>query len=382
MPRKKTSGLKLKEPVRIRFKELNDGTKSIYLDIYRDGKRQYEFLKLYLLPGNNPNIKNRNAETLAAAEAIKSKRVLEMTNGKAGLPNTGLRSKMLLLDWMKEFHASQIRKGVRGQKVLISSIGALKQYAPKARMKDVTKEFCLGFIDFLRNDYQTRLGPALTPYGMIAYFGFLRTALNAAVREQVISENPINRIPLSDRIKKPESTRVYLTIDEVKMMIDTDCKKEIVKMAFLFSCYCGLRLSDVTNLKWKDLSKDGDQWRVCIVMRKTSNPLYLPLSNQALKWLPERGEAKDEDNVFNGMPTESNTVKFMKDWAKKAGIAKNVNFHTSRHTFATMLLTLGADIYTVSKLLGHTNVKTTQIYAKIVNKKKDDAVCLVDSIFD
>ena len=82
------------------------------------------------------------------------------------------------------------------------------------------------------------------------------------------------------------------------------------------------------------------------------------------------------------LPRESSILPVIKKWAKDAGIAKNVNFHTSRHTFATMLLTLGADIYTVSKLLGHTNVKTTQIYAKIVNKKKDDAVSLVDNIFD
>ena len=180
----------------------------------------------------------------------------------------------------------------------------------------------------------------------------------------------------------PESQRVYLTIDEVKRMIATPCTKDIVRRAFLFACYCGMRLSDVSALQWKDLSKDGGQWRACIVMRKTSAPLYLPLSNQALKWMPERGDAEEDDLVFATLPRESSILPVIKKWAKDAGIAKNVNFHTSRHTFATMLLTLGADIYTVSKLLGHTNVKTTQIYAKIVNKKKDDAVSLVDNIFD
>lgn len=374
--------VKLKEPVKIRFKELADGSKSIYLDIYKDGVRRYEFLKLYIHPGKSEAIRRRNAATLAAAEAIKSQRVIELTNNQAGIPNTGLRSKMLLSDWMQEFYESQIRKGVKGQKLLLSATKILKQYAPKARMRDVNKEFCLGYIDFLRNTYKTRFGKPLTPYGAISYFGFLRTALNAAVRAQVIVENPINRITQNNKIKMPESQRVYLTIDELKMMIATPCTKDIIRRAFLFACYCGMRLSDVSGLRWKDLSKDGDQWRAGIVMRKTSAPLYLPLSNQALKWMPERGDASDEDKVFATLPREASVLPVIKRWAKDAGIAKNVNFHTSRHTFATMLLTLGADIYTVSKLLGHTNVKTTQIYAKIVNKKKDNAVSLVDNIFD
>lgn len=374
--------VKLKEPVKIRFRELADGTKSIYLDIYKDGVRRYEFLKLYLHPGRSEAIRKRNAATLAAAESLKSQRVIELTNNQAGIPNTGLRSKMLLSDWMQQFYESQIRKGVKGQKLLLTSAKVLKQYAPKARMRDVNKEFCLGYIDFLRNTYKGRLGGGLTPYGAISYFGMLRTALNAAVRAQVIVENPINRLTQADKIKMPESQRIYLTIDEVKAMIATPCQKDIVRRAFLFACYCGMRLSDVSSLRWKDLSKDGDQWRACIVMRKTSAPLYLPLSNQALKWMPERGEAADDDLVFATLPRESSILPIIKKWAKDAGIAKNVNFHTSRHTFATMLLTLGADIYTVSKLLGHTNVKTTQIYAKIVNKKKDDAVSLVDNIFD
>ncbi len=374
--------VKLKEPVRIRFKELADGSKSIYLDIYKDGVRRYEFLKLYIHPGKSEAIRRRNAATLAAAETIKSQRVIALTNNQAGIPNTGLRSKMLLSDWMQEFYESQIRKGVKGQKLLLSATKVLKQYAPKARMRDVNKEFCLGYIDFLRNTYKTRFGKPLTPYGAISYFGFLRTALNAAVRAQVIVENPINRITQNDKIKMPESQRIYLTIDEVKMMIATPCTKDIVRRAFLFACYCGMRLSDVSGLRWKDLSKDGDQWRASIVMRKTSAPLYLPLSNQALKWMPERGDASDEDKVFATLPHEASVLPVIKRWAKDAGIAKNVNFHTSRHTFATILLTLGADIYTVSKLLDHTNVKTTQIYAKIVNKKKEDAVSLVDNIFD
>ncbi len=323
--------VKLKEPVKIRFRELADGTKSIYLDIYKDGVRRYEFLKLYLHPGRSEAIRKRNAATLAAAENLKSKRVIELTNNQAGTPNTGQHSKMLLSDWMQEFYNSQILKGVQGQKLLLTATKVLKQYAPRARMCDVNKEFCLGYIDFLRNTYKDRLGGGLSPYGAISYFGMLRIVLNAAVRAQVIVENPINRLTQADKIKMPESQRVYLTIDEVKMLIATPCTKDIILRAFLFACYCGMRLSDVSSLRWRDLSKDGNQWRACIVMRKTSAPLYLPLSNQAFKWMPERGDAADEDLVFATLPRESSILPVIKKWAKDAGIAKNVNFHLARH---------------------------------------------------
>ena len=95
--------------------------------------------------------------------------------------------------------------------------------------------------------------------------------------------------------------------------------------------------------------------------------------------MPERGDKTGDDNVFD-LPSTVNTL--IKPWAKAAGISKHFTFHTDRHKFATMMLTLGADLYTVSKLLGHTSVRMTQVYAKIVNKKKDDAVNLTNGLFD
>jgi integrase len=178
----------------------------------------------------------------------------------------------------------------------------------------------------------------------------------------------------------PESQRVYLTIDEVKRLVNTECKKEVYKRAFLFSCFCGLRISDIERLKWCDLSNENGQIRADIRQKKTDEPLYLPLSANAVKWLPERGNAADTDNIFQGL-CGGVASHFVKDWAKGAGITKNVKFHTARHTFATMLLTKGADLYTTSKLLGHKDISTTQIYAKIIDQKKTDAVNLLNDVF-
>ena len=81
------------------------------------------------------------------------------------------------------------------------------------------------------------------------------------------------------------------------------------------------------------------------------------------------------------LPSRTYGNRVLKQWALTAGVNKRVTYHTARHTFATMMLTLGADLYTISKLLGHSEVSTTQIYARIINKKKTDAVNLVNGVF-
>ena len=126
---------------------------------------------------------------------------------------------------------------------------------------------------------------------------------------------------------------------------------------------------------------DGEQYRVKIVMVKTQKTLYLPLSKEALRWMPERGDAKDTDKVFT-LPSQCYLNVVLRTWAANSGLTKHVTFHTARHTFATLELTAGAELYTVSKLLGHTQVKTTQIYAKIIDKKKDEAVNRLSSLFE
>lgn len=373
---------KVKEPVRIRYKTLSDGSQSVYLDIYRDGKRQYEFLKLYLIPETSAAAKAQNKATLVAVNTIKSQRIIELTNNVAGLKNTSQRSRLLLLDWMQTYKESQEKKGVRGSGKLISNTtNVLRAFDEKAAMRDINRDFCLALIDYMRNVYVSANGRKLSQFSCVSYFGCFRGALNAAVREDIIAENPINKLNTDEKIKMPESKREYLTIDEVKALINTPCRREDIKSAFLFSCYCGLRISDVLALKWKDVDCTGEQWRINIIMQKTRQPLYLPLSMQARKWMPERNGATEEDLVFATLPCEDTCNVQIKPWVREAGITKHVTYHVSRHTFATMMLTLGADLYTVCKLLGHTDVKTTQIYAKIINKKKDDAIGLIDAEF-
>lgn len=376
----KKKSVKLKEPVRIRFKELADGSKSIYLDIYANGKRSYKFLKLYILPEINPQIKAQNAITLEAAEKLKSQYVIELTEKKAGLKHTSSRSKMLLVDWLESYIQKRKDRKLGGLQLYETTLRLFRQHCPKVKLSDVDKDFCIGFVDFLKK-YKTKGGKSIATSTQSNLLSYARTVFNTAVREEVLAENPFNKLGDDYKIPMPESMRQFLTVDEIKKLIATPCSREIIKRAYLFGCYSGLRSSDVRALRWGDMTKDGDKWRVAIRMKKTRTVHYEALPKQALAWLPERGEAKDSDRPFADLPSEKQVCHHLKEWAKAAGIGKHVTFHTSRHTFATLLISLDVDLYTTSKLMGHKSVKTTQIYAKIIDKKKEEAIDKIDDAF-
>lgn len=371
---------KAKEPIRLRMKDLSNGNKSLYLDIYRAGKRSYEYLKMYLIPETDYNAKMQNQATLTAANAIKSKRIIEMINSEAGIKQEADTPKVYLLEWMETYMESQAKRGKKDRSQIKKAIDILKAYgAETVTMDMIDKPFCQGYINYLTTEYHPK-GKTVSNFTIHTYYQVVNGALNAAVRADILRENPFNKISSSEKIHKPESKREYMTIDEVRSLIKTPTSNEAVKGAYLFSCFCGLRISDIKGLTWENVYCDSGQYHLEVMMQKTKSPLYLPLSSEALKWLPERGNKSGKEKVFK-LPSSAGINKLLKTWAQKAGVSKHITFCTARHTFATMMLTLGADLYTASKLLGHTDMRTTQIYAKIVNRKKDEAVNLVNGLF-
>ena len=146
-------------------------------------------------------------------------------------------------------------------------------------------------------------------------------------------------------------------------------------------CFTGLRLSDVRSLTWGKIVKapDGKTLYIRIKMQKTQKLINVPLSKEAVDCLNPK--ENPEEPIFTLPTGTSNIERNIEKWMQNAHIDKHITYHCSRHTAATMLLTLGADIYTTSKLLGHANVNTTAIYAKIVDQKKVETVNLVDDFF-
>ena len=389
---------KLKEPVRIRFKQLSNGNQSIYLDYYTGdvirkenyvgGKRKYEFLKLYLIPERTREDRVKNEATLALAKAIQSKRIVEVQNDAHGFQNTN-KSRVNLLDYLENIGKQSAEQGSRNYaRTVLNTVRALKLFrGDYIAFRDVDKEFLSEFTDFLRQMPKAskygvlKTGGRLSNNSVVSYYGTLRTAINRAYKEGIITVNPTKEFDFASKVRQEPSRREYLTLDELKTLINTECRHEIVKRAFLFSCLCGLRVSDIRKLRWCDLQRSGGRVRIEITMQKTKEPLYLPISDEALKWLPERSEANGSDFIFP-LTHEGTVNDTLQHWAKVAGITKHISFHVSRHTHATMMLTLGADLYTVSKLLGHKNIATTQIYAKIVDKKKEEAIGLIPNLTD
>lgn len=388
--------VKLKEPVRIRFKQLSNGNQSIYLEYYTGdvirkenyvgGKRKYEFLKLYLIPERTREDKAKNEATLALAKAIQSKRIVEVQNDAHGFQNTN-KSRVNLLDYLEHIGKQSAEQGSRNYaRTVLNTVRALKLFrGDYIAFRDVDKEFLSEFTDYLRQMPKAskygvlKAGGRLSNNSVVSYYGTLRTAINRAYKEGIITVNPTKEFDFASKVRQEPSRREYLTIDELKTLINTECRHEIVKRAFLFSCLCGLRVSDIRKLKWCDLQRSGGRVRIEITMQKTKEPLYLPISDEALKWLPERGDAGDGDFIFP-LTHEGTVNDTLQHWAKVAGMTKHISFHVARHTHATMMLTLGADLYTVSKLLGHKNIATTQIYAKIVDKKKEEAIGLIPNL--
>ena len=353
--------LRIKEPIKLRVKHLANGNKSIYLDMYMNGKRKYEFLKLYIIPEYNKSDRVRNSETLKLANAIKAQRIIELQNQSHGF-KINKTSHIRLTDYIQSVAEKKSENEVR-KTVLHAVVYHLRRYNPNdIQLSRIDKDYILGFLDYLKTAKQThtKKEKLLHVNTQVYYYKMLRYCLNYAVSEELISANPMNKIKNEEKPHKHRTEREYLTIDELRKLAQTPFYNGLLKKAFLFSCFCGLRHSDIIALTWGDIEMDDDgNARLYIIQKKTKEAISLPLSQEAIKQLPKREDAKEDDIIFKKLITLGRTNEILPKWAEQAGIKKHITFHTARHTHATMLLTLGVDLYTVSKLLGHTNIQTS-----------------------
>jgi len=209
----------------------------------------------------------------------------------------------------------------------------------------------------------------LLPNTISSYYGKIRAALKEAVREGIIEKSPTDRVRAP---KEAETQKEFLTLEELRAVANTPCEIPILKQAFVFSALTGLRFSDLQKLKWCDIQhSDINGFYIRFQQKKTKSYETLPISKETFDLLEK--EESTSEYVFPNLEYSAVNNKKMRDWIVSAGVNKYITFHCARHTYATLQLSNGTDIYTVSKLLGHKNLQTTQIYAKIIDKKKIEA---------
>jgi integrase len=379
--RKSKKQPKVKEPVRLRYKELANGCNSIYLDIYTSGQRHYEFLKLYLTPESTPLDKEQNRQTLEIAKTIQSQRIVDLQKAEHGLSNTSnKKQKMLLVDYIKHVSESKSPQTKRSYDTLILFV---QDFAPNTTMKQADKDFCLNFIHHLKNAKSKRAKEAkpLTTNTQIAYLKKLKVVFRSAVENGIINKNPFDSISKEQRPKRTATEIPFLTFDEVQRLNATPCSTDI-KAAYLFACYTGLRFSDISRLTWGNIKKVNNETMLVYKQKKTGKQEYLNLANPALSILKEKTRQTDTDKIFQ-LWTNENTNRHLRRFATDAGLdGDKVTFHTARHTAATMLLSLGVPIEVVSKILGHADIRTTQIYAKVLAEQVKTGIHKLDNIFD
>lgn len=371
---------------RLRKRKRASGRTALFIDYYHNGKRSYEYLNLYLIPEVTREDKNKNKETLRLAEAVLAKRLVEIQNERFGFEDGFKLDVNFFAYYAKlcEQRHGEMSRGNWGN--WLGAFEHLKLYCSEdTTFRDVTPEFVQGFKDFLnkatylrdarKRAKTTRNSKPLSSATKASYFNKLRACLNQAFDEGIIPRNPMRGI---EGFKIEDRERVYLTFDELKAMAKTECRYPVLRDAFLFSCLTGLRKSDIEKMTWGEVRQQGEFTRIVFRQKKTGSQEYLDINPQAVEYMGRRGDA--EDKVFPRFSYSNFYLYELKSWAMRAGVNKNITFHSGRHTFAVLMFDLGADIYTVQKLLGHREIHTTQIYAKVMDKKKQEAAMLIPPI--
>jgi integrase len=367
--------------IKLRYKALKSRNYSLYLDIWSSDnhgikKRQYEFLKLQVSKNysKHKNILAGDKDTMMLAEEIRKRKELELAANIRGLTNRRITTDKDLVEYIEEHY---LKTGnVTTQSILFH----LRKHLGESRilLSAVNKDWLEGFKRYLLGEVSSN--------GARNYLKKFKARLNDAVRNELITSNPLDLIQLP---AQQEVEKVFLQPDEVEKLISTTFPSHPdLRLGFLFSCFTGLRVSDIRNLKWEDLSNEKEaNGSITTIMKikpiKTEKEfdktIRVPLTDSAVNILDLtkatfKGQAQKEDLVFDHLPSDRNARSLLKLWIARSGIKKNVSFHTARHTFATLCLFYGIDIYSTSKLLGHSSVRITEDYAKIMDKKKQSEI--------
>jgi len=341
-------------------------------------KRQSLDLFIYATPKDKAQ-RDYNRKTLELAERIQAQAIVDLANNKYHFEDEA-KQQQSFIDYMQQIIEEKRKTdGKSNVSIWESVLIHLQRFSDSHQLSFANFDTTLlqDFRIYLTTTAVTKSGKKLSSNTASTYFNKVRAALNQAFHEGIIRRNPVNEVKT---IKPEQNKRQYLLEDELRAAYQADCRYDVLKRAFLFGCTTGLRWSDIQKLKWQDVFLSDGVNRITFNHKKNRKLQYLDLPKDAIKLMGE--PEAPETRVFKGLKYSTYTNVAILQWMLRAGITKHITFHCARHTFAVRLLTNGADIYTVSKLLGHSELKTTQIYADIIESKRKEAMESLPSLWN
>lgn len=368
-------------------RKLKDGRISLSIEFYRgseitdDGKRKhlrnFENLDTYLIVDpKTAKEKKENKEALEFAENVISIRKAEYAQGRFELKNTAKAKRVFLNFFADLAEEKRTLDSSNNYGNWFSTYQHLKKVVPKNLTFEEIDEFFIKKVrKYFEKDAISKSDLPLSQNSKYSYFNKFKAALRYAFDNGYLTINYAAKIK---SFEQAESQREYLIFDELQRLAKAECKYPVLKKAFLFSCLSGLRWSDINTLIWKEVRDEGDISRVNFRQEKTEGVEYLYISKQARELLGERQDP--QERVFKGLKYGMTYNTEIIRWCNRAAVPKHITFHSARHTNAVLLLENGADIYTVSKRLGHRELRTTQIYAKIVDSKMKEAAEIIPEL--
>ncbi|MBV6878761.1 site-specific integrase [Epilithonimonas ginsengisoli] len=368
-------------------RKLKDGRISLSIEFYRgseitdNGKRKhlrnFENLDTYLIiDPKTAKEKKENKEALEFAENVIAIRKAEFAQGRFELKNTAKAKRVFLNFFADLAEEKRTLDSSNNYGNWFSTYQHLKKVVPKnLTFEEIDEYFIKKVRKYFEKDAISKSDLPLSQNSKYSYFNKFKAALRNAFDNGYLTINYAAKIK---SFEQAESQREYLIFDELQRLAKAECKYPVLKKAFLFSCLSGLRWSDINTLIWKEVRDEGDISRVNFRQEKTEGVEYLYISKQARELLGERQDP--QERVFKGLKYGMTYNTEIIRWCNRAAVPKHITFHSARHTNAVLLLENGADIYTVSKRLGHRELRTTQIYAKIVDSKMKEAAEIIPEL--
>lgn len=371
--------------ISLKKKKIKNNRYSLYIEYYKGHyidpngvnkyNRDFEYLKLYTFQDpKGSEEKKHNKETYLLADKILSLRKADAIQGKYNIKDAK-KSKTRFLDFFSKLKNERI-DSIKNYGNWDAAQKHLERFcSPSVTFDDIDENFVKGFKNYLDKDAKTKSDLGLSQNSKYSYFNKFKAALKEAFELGYLDTNIVKKVK---GFEQGESKREYLTYSELQALYTATCKYKMLKNAFIFSCLTGLRWSDINKMIWSEVRDEDSGSRIIFRQQKTDGLEYLYISKQARDLLGER--QAESDRVFVGLKYGAHFNAEILRWCMRAGITKHITFHSARHTNAVLLLENGADIYTVSKRLGHKELRTTEIYAKIIDKKMKEAANIIPNL--